>query len=101
MRLRRRRWPDPPILIEHCPTCAERMTLFRRGDLDCHIVEHKDALRLLGRAIFERDEAHKLAKHRFELVAILDRRNRAMVVEIERLETRLRHPARGGQAEAA
>jgi hypothetical protein len=43
-----------------CLTCEQRSELMRRGDLDCHIPEHGDALRQLGRVCQERDRVRRL-----------------------------------------
>lgn len=81
--------PDPD-----CLTCEQRMILLRRGDLDCHIPEHADALRQLGRAVMERDAARqdldqvRLSRDNWRIRAL-------------RAEGKVRHPANQDPAEAA
>lgn len=76
----------------------ERAVLMGREGTDCHIADHRDALRHLGQMIIDQEQLQSEYNHLWELhrqiVAERDTwRTRALAAE-----AKLRHPATGQQA---
>lgn len=80
---------------QHPPDLSDHERLMRHtGRPECPIPEHTDALRLLGQARMELDTTTRR-------VALLEATNNRQRREIEYLQCRINHPARGGQQDAA